>query len=190
MSSNAIMTRTGPIAINTKWNNQYVAPFARNSPLTAGFGSWLDSLNDITSHGLGYTALANVSPKSIWSAEDIPSPIYGRLRLSGCPIKEEPVQVVESNCELVHPRPRAFFVLTQQQVTGMEEQAEDMAKQRRRELRAKAKAQFERSDDDEIVILPKRHHARKSSGYNWAAAMAVLPRQSSQNTPSGPFPIE
>ena len=35
----------------------------------------------------------------------------------------------------------------------MEHQAETMAKERRRELRAKAKAEFERSDDDEIVSL-------------------------------------
>jgi len=35
----------------------------------------------------------------------------------------------------------------------MEQQAETMAKERRRELRAKAKAEFERSDDDEIVGL-------------------------------------
>jgi len=63
-----------------------------HSPQIAGFGSWLDSLNDIATHvclidqvlvlvadmtskGIGCTALANLSPKNIWHAGDIPSPV-------------------------------------------------------------------------------------------------------------------
>jgi hypothetical protein len=63
-----------------------------HSPQIVGFGSWLDSLNDIATHvclidrvlmlvadmtskGIGCTALANLSPKNIWHAGDIPSPV-------------------------------------------------------------------------------------------------------------------
>lgn len=62
--------------------------------------------------------------------------------------------VVHSNCELVHPRPRMFWVLAYQNVCDMEAQAASLAKERERELRAMnppGEVQFQRSDDDEIV---------------------------------------
>jgi hypothetical protein len=63
-----------------------------HSPQIVGFGSWLDSLNDIATHvclirrvlvliadmfskGIGCEALANLSPKNIWHAGDISSPV-------------------------------------------------------------------------------------------------------------------
>lgn len=79
-------------------------------------------------------------------------------KLAGHHLGDKPTPIIESNCELVHPRPKAYFVLTQQQVAGMEEQALTMAKERRRELRTLAKAEFERSDDDEIVSTSCYHH--------------------------------
>jgi hypothetical protein len=62
--------------------------------------------------------------------------------------------VVQSHCELVHPRPKTFWVLTQESVCDMEAQAASMAEARERELRAMDKideVRFERSDEDEIV---------------------------------------
>lgn len=58
--------------------------------------------------------------------------------------------VVESACEILHPRPKTFWLLTQHSLRDMEEEVnaptEEESTQRRRDS-----SYFERSDDDEIV---------------------------------------
>ncbi|CAG7847995.1 SubName: Full=Uncharacterized protein {ECO:0000313/EMBL:CCA69790.1} [Serendipita indica DSM 11827] len=74
-------------------------------------------------------------------------------------LPEEPIPIVESKCEIVHPRPKRFWVLTQQDVAQMEHKVNTDEDEREARTRAQAIAAgeiFDRSDDDEIVVIPQR----------------------------------
>ncbi|KAG8831679.1 hypothetical protein FRC17_002769 [Serendipita sp. 399] len=158
-----------------------VAPITPHySPQIYGFGSWLTSLSEYTADVCAFLhldaihrdpdaisgskagrhpSLANISPKSIWNIDhDIPSPTTSRddRRWSLSYLPEEPVPIIESQCDVVHPRPKQFWRLTQQLVAGMEAEVNAAEDQRQAERRARAVATgevFDRSDEDEIVRI-------------------------------------
>ncbi|KAG8761519.1 hypothetical protein FRC14_002706 [Serendipita sp. 396] len=162
MSYNSSITRTAPITIKTDIQ-PYQSGFAPHySPQIYGFGSWLSSLSEFTADAARHPSLANNSPKSIWHIDhDIPSPTTSRddRRWSLSYLPEEPVPIIESQCEVIHPRPKQFWILTQQLVAGMEAEVNAVEDKLQAEQRAQAVASgevFDRSDEDEIIILPKR----------------------------------
>jgi hypothetical protein len=72
------------------------------------------------------------------------------------PVTPEPVRRVESTCDIVHPRPKTFWVVIQRSVVNMEAQVAFEADQKEKEIRAQGIAAghiFDRSDDDEIVSM-------------------------------------